>query len=177
MRVEGGDTSGQNLAVAVDIGTTTVSAELVDLENRKGPGGTARIQRADQVRRRCDYPHRIRPKAGGTEKAANSGGIVHQSSRLTGLWSRAVLQRKLFLHRGAGNTTMTHLLLGMETRYIREAPYVPEATFVPLERAGRDWALICLTASNFVVFLPWRAMWAETLFPAYWAPASSRKRN
>jgi len=27
---------------------------------------------------------------------------------------------------------MTHLLLGMETRYIREAPYVPAANFMPL---------------------------------------------
>jgi uncharacterized 2Fe-2S/4Fe-4S cluster protein (DUF4445 family) len=32
----------------------------------------------------------------------------------------------------AGNTTMTHLLLGVETRYIREAPYVPAANFMPL---------------------------------------------
>jgi uncharacterized 2Fe-2S/4Fe-4S cluster protein (DUF4445 family) len=32
----------------------------------------------------------------------------------------------------AGNTTMTHLLLGMETRYIREAPYVPVANFMPV---------------------------------------------
>jgi uncharacterized 2Fe-2S/4Fe-4S cluster protein (DUF4445 family) len=32
----------------------------------------------------------------------------------------------------AGNTTMTHLLLGMETRYIREAPYVPVTNFMPM---------------------------------------------
>jgi uncharacterized 2Fe-2S/4Fe-4S cluster protein (DUF4445 family) len=45
----------------------------------------------------------------------------------------------------AGNTTMTHLLLGVETRYIREAPYVPVFSFPPLLAASEvgmnlpDW--------------------------------------
>ncbi|HID29710.1 MAG TPA: DUF4445 domain-containing protein, partial [Desulfobacterales bacterium] len=36
----------------------------------------------------------------------------------------------------AGNTTMTHLLLGVETRHIREAPYVPVANFMPVVPAA-----------------------------------------
>ena len=35
----------------------------------------------------------------------------------------------------AGNTTMTHLFLEIEPRYIREAPYTPPMNFVPVIRA------------------------------------------
>jgi uncharacterized 2Fe-2S/4Fe-4S cluster protein (DUF4445 family) len=35
----------------------------------------------------------------------------------------------------AGNTTMTHTLLGLDPKYIREAPYVPVAKFIPPVRA------------------------------------------
>jgi uncharacterized 2Fe-2S/4Fe-4S cluster protein (DUF4445 family) len=35
----------------------------------------------------------------------------------------------------AGNTPMTHLLLGLDPKYIREAPYVPTANLVPPVRA------------------------------------------
>ena len=31
----------------------------------------------------------------------------------------------------AGNTTMTHLLLGLDVANIRREPYVPAATFAP----------------------------------------------
>ena len=31
----------------------------------------------------------------------------------------------------AGNTTMTHLLLGLNPKYIREEPYIPSGTFFP----------------------------------------------
>ena len=31
----------------------------------------------------------------------------------------------------AGNTTMMHLLLGLNPKYIREEPYIPSATFFP----------------------------------------------
>jgi uncharacterized 2Fe-2S/4Fe-4S cluster protein (DUF4445 family) len=35
----------------------------------------------------------------------------------------------------AGNTTMTHLFLGLDPKYIREDPYVPTANFIPPVRA------------------------------------------
>ncbi len=36
----------------------------------------------------------------------------------------------------AGNTTMSHLLLGLDPKYIREAPYVPTCSQFPLTRAA-----------------------------------------
>src|SRR4030042_1990039 len=36
----------------------------------------------------------------------------------------------------AGNTTMTHLFLGLPPRYIRSEPYVPTASHFPIVRAG-----------------------------------------
>ncbi|UCG81749.1 MAG: 2Fe-2S iron-sulfur cluster binding domain-containing protein, partial [Desulfobacterales bacterium] len=41
VRIEGGDTSGQNLAVALDVGTTTISAELIDLKAGRVMAGHA----------------------------------------------------------------------------------------------------------------------------------------
>ncbi len=31
----------------------------------------------------------------------------------------------------AGNTIMTHLLLGLDPKYIRESPYTPVANYIP----------------------------------------------
>jgi len=37
----------------------------------------------------------------------------------------------------AGNTVMTHILLGLDPKYIRESPYTPVANFFPPVRAIR----------------------------------------
>ena len=43
----------------------------------------------------------------------------------------------------AGNTTMTHLLTGVNPKYIRMAPYVPAATFLPPVRADELGIDVC----------------------------------
>ena len=40
----------------------------------------------------------------------------------------------------AGNTVMTHLLLGLDPKFIRESPYTPVANFFPPSGPG-NWAL------------------------------------
>ena len=132
VRIEGGDTSGQNLAVALDIGTTTVSAQLVDLKAGRVMAEHAEYNK--QIQYGADVITRIvfaqKPEGAETLQSVVASSInqvmdelMEQSGSSKGSISCIV---------SAGNTTMTHLLLGMETRYIREAPYVPAANFMPL---------------------------------------------
>ncbi|MFH0762934.1 MAG: ASKHA domain-containing protein, partial [Candidatus Omnitrophota bacterium] len=51
----------------------------------------------------------------------------------------------------SGNTTMVHLLLGLDPKYIRREPYVPTANFLPVIRAAEagininpHWLLQCV---------------------------------
>lgn len=132
VRLEPGDTSSQHLAVALDIGTTTVCAELVDLRSGEVIAEAAEYNRQAQCGE--DVITRIvhAQKPGGGEQLQSLvissvnqviDELMEQSQSLKKSISCTVL---------AGNTTMTHLLLGMETRYIRETPYVPVTNFMPM---------------------------------------------
>jgi uncharacterized 2Fe-2S/4Fe-4S cluster protein (DUF4445 family) len=132
VRIEGGDTSGQNLAVALDIGTTTISAQLIDL--KAGSVITEHAQYNGQIQYGADVITRIvfaqKPEAAETLQSAVVSSINQVIDELIGQSGSS--RKSISCIVSAGNTTMTHLLLGMETRYIREAPYVPAANFVPL---------------------------------------------
>ena len=132
VRIEGGDTSGQNLAVALDVGPTTISALLIDLKAGRVMAEHAEYNK--QIQYGADVITRIvfaqKPEGAETLQSVVASSInqvmdelMEQSGSSKGSISCIV---------SAGNTTMTHLLLGMETRYIREAPYVPAANFMPL---------------------------------------------
>jgi uncharacterized 2Fe-2S/4Fe-4S cluster protein (DUF4445 family) len=136
VRIEGGDTSGQNLAVALDVGTTTISAELIDLKAGRVMAGHAEYN--GQIQYGADVITRIvfaqRPEGADTLQSVVVSSI---NQVIDELMERSGSSKKsISCMVSAGNTTMTHLLLGMETRYIREAPYVPAASFMPLVGAS-----------------------------------------
>lgn len=131
VRLEPGDTSGQNLAIVLDIGTTTVCAELLDLKTGKVIAETAEYNKqadyGEDVITRIVYAQ----KPGGREKlqslvVSSVNQVISEILTQTGSSKESVSYIAC-----AGNTTMTHLLLGLETRYIRESPYVPAANYVP----------------------------------------------
>ena len=116
--IEPGDTTDKNYGVAVDIGTTTVSAQLVNLNNREilATKATHNTQASfgSDVITRIIYAS----EGGGLEKLHhavidNINGVVC-----------------------AGNTTMIHLLLRVDPTFIRREPYVSTANFVPVIRAA-----------------------------------------
>ncbi len=132
VRLEPGDTSSQHLAVALDIGTTTVCAELVDLKSGEVIAETAaynrQAQRGEDVITRIVYAQ----KPGGTEElqslvVSSINQVIDEVMEHGGSSKKRISCIVL-----AGNTTMTHLLLGMETRYLREAPYVPVTNVMPV---------------------------------------------
>jgi uncharacterized 2Fe-2S/4Fe-4S cluster protein (DUF4445 family) len=135
VRLEGGDTSGRNLAVAVDVGTTTVCAQLVDLNT--GNVLADKTVYNGQIAYGADVITRIvyAQKPGGAKKLQSVvvSSINYVIDEL--MEETASSKKDISAVAVAGNTTMTHLLLNMETRYIREAPYVPAASCMLLENA------------------------------------------
>jgi uncharacterized 2Fe-2S/4Fe-4S cluster protein (DUF4445 family) len=133
--VRPGHSTAHALGLAVDIGTTTVAAQLVDLDD----GSVLATQTAYnmQIRRGADVISRIDYARSGERLEELRGLVLETINRLVELLANAISVdpreiRAAFL---AGNTTMTHLLLGLPPRYIRESPYVPTVTSVPELRA------------------------------------------
>lgn len=124
------------LGLAVDIGTTTVAAQLVDL----GDGSLLDTQTSYnlQIRRGADVITRI-DYARTAERLEELRSLVLDTvNRLIAqmVADGSVAARDIRAAYVAGNTTMTHLLLGLPPRYIRESPYVPTVNAVPEFRAS-----------------------------------------
>jgi uncharacterized 2Fe-2S/4Fe-4S cluster protein (DUF4445 family) len=121
------------LGLAIDIGTTTVAAQLVDLED--GRVLATRTSYNLQIRRGADIITRIEYASRTPERLAEMRGLVLET--INGLIAQMTPEadqiRAAFI---AGNTTMVHLLLGLPPRHIRETPYVPTVNPVPVLTAA-----------------------------------------
>lgn len=113
------------VAVAIDIGTTTVSAYLVDLTTGEVLGSSAeyngQIQFGEDVISRIIYAGRD----GGPEELsrrvrATIDELLERLHKRTGIAPGRIYKATI-----AGNTTMMHLLLGLPPAAIRLAPYIP----------------------------------------------------
>ncbi|MCE5239806.1 ASKHA domain-containing protein [bacterium] len=123
------DEAQHPLGVAVDIGTTTVVAYLVDLLTGEHLGsGTAhnpQAQHGADVISRTDY-------------AANQpGGLSRLQSEAVGVVNQVVSQAlaaagghadQVIEMTVVGNTCMHHLFLGLDPWHIAQAPYIPVAS-------------------------------------------------
>jgi len=120
--------------LAVDLGTTTVAAQLVDLADGRilatATGYNQQVRRGADVISRIDYAKT--PERQGELRAMAVATINGLIGELAADVPRDRI-RAAFL---AGNTTMVHLLLGLPARHIREAPYVPTVNPVPPLLAG-----------------------------------------
>jgi uncharacterized 2Fe-2S/4Fe-4S cluster protein (DUF4445 family) len=131
VRIEQGDTSQRQSAIAIDVGTTTISAELIDLES-----GEVTARAADynaQVAFGEDVITRIIYATRGTGLAKLQSVVVGTIwSLIKNLVEQSGIEYCNITHLVvAGNTTMTHLLLGLNPKFIREEPYIPSATVFP----------------------------------------------
>jgi uncharacterized 2Fe-2S/4Fe-4S cluster protein (DUF4445 family) len=136
VQIEPGDTSSRNYGVAVDVGTTTVDAHLVDLSSSETLGAQAKYN--SQISYGEDIISRIM-YANTDEKLQTLRRCVVDD--INDLIAALTVETKTRLHdiayvMCAGNTTMAHLLLGLEVANIRREPYVPSASFAPVIRAA-----------------------------------------
>mgnify|MGYP001591222249 FL=1 len=134
--IEPGDTSFRNYGIVFDIGTTTVSGELVNLNTKEILG--TKVTYNKQVAFGSDVISRIiyASEKDGLEKlhhavVDNMNGIIESL-----ILEHNINRNDLTAVMCAGNTTMIHLLLRVDPAYIRREPYVPTANFVPVIRAS-----------------------------------------
>ncbi len=134
--VEAGDTTARLYGLAVDIGTTTCSGVLVDLNTGKiiaeASGYNGQISYGEDVISRIIYAGRPGGLQALQEKVvATINTIIEDICR-----EMIISPADISYIMAAGNTVMSHLLLGLDPKYIREAPYVPSVSQFPLTKAA-----------------------------------------
>ncbi len=155
-RVEPGDTTGRLLGIAVDVGTTTVVIDLVDLVTGKTIATASdynrQTSRGEDVIARMMYSE---DKGVSELKLLVRQTINMLVSRLASdavrLIGRQVSKEDIVAASIAGNTVMTHFLVGLDTRNIRLEPYVPAAYHMPCLKA-QELALEIDPAARVLLF-------------------------
>ena len=156
--IQAGDHSAESYALAVDIGTTTVYVQLIDLMTGEIKGERAdfngQISYGEDVISRIMYAEK--PEGLATLQAV----VVSTINRLVGkiLDKSGINRQDIATITIAGNTTMTQLLVAVDPRYLRRAPYVPAATLYPpflahtigLDLAEHTIALLFPQVSSYV---------------------------
>ena len=122
-------TSAEDTAIvgcAIDIGTTTVTMVLVDLQTgkilAKGSSGNG------QIRYGADVINRIieQGKTGGKKKLQDAiiketlTPIIANLCKSAGISARSILRLSV-----GANTTMNHLFVGVDASSVRMEPYIP----------------------------------------------------
>ena len=136
IEVDPGDHSRRNFAVAVDLGTTTVVAHLVDLTTATTLDTEATYN--SQLNFGEDYIRRIIYAEQNDAFDEMQNRIVKDVNNL--IMALAMRQRvdlqEITTVVCAGNTAMIHFLLNLDARRIRREPYVATASFIPPIRAA-----------------------------------------
>jgi len=134
--IEPGDKTDENFGIAVDIGTTTIVAYLVDLNSEKVISSKAsynpQVDFGEDVISRIIFAQHEK----GLEKLHHA--VVDTVNTLI---ESLIKEVKFTLDDitavvSAGNTTMTHLLLKIDPTNIRKEPYIPAVNFMPVIRAS-----------------------------------------
>lgn len=156
--IEGGDTTTKSYGIAVDIGTTTIAVQLVFLPlakiiatrndyNDQVDCGLDVISRINYAKR----PERLEELRIRVLKTVNR--LIDQVSQSHGVAPEEICDAVI-----SGNTTMVHLLLGLNPEYIRLEPYTPTVLSVPYLVASevgininsQSWVYISPSVGSYV---------------------------
>ncbi len=142
INIQPGDTTDRNYAIAVDIGTTTVYSQLIDLIT--GDVLASYGEYNGQISYGEDVISRIifADKPGGLQKL-HEVVITNINQLIKKMVKRARIDPdEISTITLAGNTTMTQLMLKVNPKYIRLSPYVPASTlFAPIKAIDLDLSL------------------------------------
>ena len=134
--LEPGDFLVSNFGIACDIGTTTISLRLINCAT----GRTLAVESDynGQISRGADVISRIEYGRSAERREELRQLVLTTVNRLieTACRRSSVSGSMVTSISIAGNTTMVHLFLGLDARYLREHPYVPTVKYVPLMSAA-----------------------------------------
>ena len=142
INIQPGDTTDRNYAIAVDVGTTTIYSQLIDLVTGDVLASygeyNKQISYGEDVISRIIYAG----KPNGLQKL-NEVVIATINKLIKKMVKRARIDSdEISSITLAGNTTMTQLMLGINPKYIRLSPYVPASTlFSPIKAIDLGFAL------------------------------------
>lgn len=159
LQIEPGNTAESNYGVAIDVGTSTVVAQLIDMNTADllaaATAYNAQLRFGEDVITRIIYAAENRKgldelRAAVLDTANHLIGQIAQEAEIDRGDITAVAC--------AGNTTMMHILLGFDPSTIRREPFVPlAATLEPvwasdvgLEVSQRAVVYFCPAISGFV---------------------------
>jgi len=132
--VKPGGFDGPMLGLAIDVGTTTIVVYLVNMRTGTVIGATAGHNRqaacGDDVINRMVCAEKdgvAKLSAMGVSTINNLVSEVVEGARVNYKRIRNIVI--------SGNTTMAHLLLKIEPRYIRREPYIPTVSEFPILKA------------------------------------------
>ncbi len=156
--VEPGNSTVQHYGIAVDVGTTTIAVQLVFLPlarivairsdyNDQIVCGLDVISRINYARR----PDRLQELR--TRVLATINRLIKQVAESHNVDPQTICNAVI-----SGNTTMSHLLLGLNPEYIRLEPYTPTLLEIPYLTAGEigieinpeSWVYISPSVGSYV---------------------------
>jgi uncharacterized 2Fe-2S/4Fe-4S cluster protein (DUF4445 family) len=130
-----GNGKATSLGLAIDVGTTTIVVYLVDMSDGSIIAATSGHNR--QAACGDDVINRI--------VCAEKDGVIKLSRMALATINNLISEALTAVNADknqikniviSGNTTMTHLLLKIEPKYIRREPYIPTASEFPILKAG-----------------------------------------
>jgi uncharacterized 2Fe-2S/4Fe-4S cluster protein (DUF4445 family) len=131
LQIEVGDTTDRSYGVALDVGTTTVVIQLTNLKTGQVTG----VEGSHNLQSRYgeDVLSRIAFVCGKGSTDVLQRAVVENINSLIQALARekGIVVEDITSIVAAGNTTMSHLLLGLTPCSIRDDPYVPTADLYP----------------------------------------------
>jgi uncharacterized 2Fe-2S/4Fe-4S cluster protein (DUF4445 family) len=134
--IESSNTEDINYGICIDIGTTTIAVQLIDMISgniiASKTDYNSQIECGLDVISRINYgrkPERLRELRSKVLNTIN--GIINSFTVSLKIDSKFIYNVSI-----AGNTTMTHLLLGIIPEFIRLDPYTPAVYNVPFYTAN-----------------------------------------
>ncbi|PRR69804.1 ASKHA domain-containing protein [Neomoorella humiferrea] len=129
--------TGRCFGLAVDLGTTTIVVSLLDLLNGRRIGRNGNYNRqaiyGDDVISRVIH---ATGQPGGLEELRQAALTTISEITSSLLNKYGIAPAEVTVAAVAGNTIMSHLLLGVNPKYIRLQPYIPAANEWPDLTAG-----------------------------------------
>ncbi len=134
VRVTPGNAPSRSLGLAIDVGTTSIVVYLVDMADgavlAASSGHNRQAACGDDIINRIVCAEKDGVKKLSTMARSTINSLIREA--LAGIGADKTEIHNIVV---SGNTTMAHLLLGIEPRYIRREPYISTVSEFPVIKA------------------------------------------